>query len=138
MTRRMPIGLLLLGGISIGCRTGTPFPTRGDIRYETPTGETCGSESSAMSVLQVRVEDAAGTGLPGAAVYAALIGTSEVVYRVVDQTGTATLEVPQGAYAVTAAMAGFTPRVRGLALRGGCSGTASISMELGPVIEDER
>jgi hypothetical protein len=109
-----------------------------DIRYETPNDETCGSEPSARSVLRVRVQDTAGAILPAASVYAALIGATDVSARLTDQTGTATFDVPQGAYAVTAVMIGFAPRARGLALRGGCSGAAVIGLEVGPVIDVER
>jgi hypothetical protein len=137
MARNVTLPVLLIVALLTACRS-TPLALHADVRYETPAGEKCGELDSAVSVLKVRVEDGAGAELPGASVYAALIGTAEVTYRLTDRTGSATFEIPKGAYAVTAVLTGFTPRVRGLALHGGCSGAVSIAIDPGPIIEVER
>jgi hypothetical protein len=129
---------IMLAATLLGaCAERAPLALHADIVYPHPEGETCDVEQRKTPRLVVSVADAAGGLFPGVALFMVEMGntSAEVLRAVTDDAGIATFNPPSGGvYVVTAVLQAFSPEVRALTLRGGCTGSAKIVLKVGPTV----
>jgi hypothetical protein len=134
----MRLGLLIAGVVATGCaaRKPTPLALHAEITSPSPARETCKAGDTTQPALAVTVHDEAAAALPGVLLYlGATSGRPESLTAQTDDLGTATMHAPtSGVYVLTVALVGFTPEVRQLALKSGCSGQVDVALKLGPAV----
>ena len=94
----------------------------------------CVSEGQ-TTVIDVRVVDAMGVGIPGASVYVLPMDSPRaeqgVAPKIADDSGVARLsETGSGVHALVVLMAGFFPQTKTVLLEPGCSGSVEVTLEV--------
>jgi hypothetical protein len=134
----MRLVLVIVTILAVGCSARRPAPLalHAEITYPHPARETCKAGQTSQPALAVTVHDEGAAALPGVLLYlGATSGTPEALTALTDDLGRATLHAPaSGVYVLTVALAGFTPEVRALSLKSGCSGDVDVALKLGPAV----
>jgi hypothetical protein len=127
-------GVVATGFIAFAACRSAPMALHGTFEYPKPDHERCGAPKG-EETLDVLVEDEAGAGFPGAAVYVAPLAEGPaapvppVTSVYTDKSGRATIRLSAGgAFAVTGALTGFAASVRTVTVSDGC--TADITLVL--------
>jgi len=112
-------------------------PRHGEISFPRPEHESCTPGARTPYHLAVRVRDESGEAFPAVHVHLFPMGAGKGTLATVqtNKGGVANIVMdPPGVYAVTVAVGGFEPQVRALTLRASCSGAATFTLKVGPVV----
>jgi hypothetical protein len=128
--------IALLGVLLPACASHAPLALHGDIAFPRPDAEACDAQLGGTSRLSVSVADPAGFAFPGVALYVVSMGDSsaEVARAHTNEQGVASFDLrAPDVYVVTAVLHSFSPEVRALTLRAGCTGSTSMVLKVGPM-----